>query len=120
MREVSDELCREYGLSVVEEPKYRYSYKYAGLLNGQSVKAYSYSDIIRDNIDLVIASVPRDFDEFVELMQAKGFEMEKRGSNWRVRTEGGVKWRRINSLGDGYVCSEPHLLRRWALLSTTA
>lgn len=102
MREVSDELCREYGLSVVEEPKYRYSYKYAGLLNGQSVKAYSYSDIIRDNIDLVIASVPRDFDEFVELMQAKGFEMEKRGSNWRVRTEGGVKWRRINSLGDGY------------------
>ncbi len=102
MKEVSDELCREYGLSVIENPEYKHTFRHVGVYNGEKNSAYSYSDMFRQGIDLVIASVPKDFDEFVELMRAKGFEMEKRGSNWRVRTEGGVKWRRINSLGDGY------------------
>ena len=68
MREVSDQICREYGLSVIDKPKKRgknYS-QYAAEQNGK----LTHSQMIRNDIDraVTISQTARDFFRQMEEM----------------------------------------------------
>lgn len=99
MREVSDRLCKEYSLSVITEEK-GISKHYAEWLaekNGQP----TWRSLIRDDIDLTIKS-SMTFQQFVRNMRDKGYEVERRGKNLRVRPPGKERFVRLTSLGERY------------------
>ncbi len=99
MREVSDRLCREYGLSVIEKPK-GHGKHYA------QWKAEQNGEYTKDTI------IKRDIDECVELsLTEKQFyqEMAKRGYTFNFERKYATvnhpnfpKARRLKTLGDAY------------------
>ena len=64
MREESDKLCREFGVSVVENPKNKRTNRYIALLHQEQEGQYTVYAAIKHDIDFVIAASPKDFDEF--------------------------------------------------------
>lgn len=65
IRRTSDMLCKEYGLSVVVEPKDKGKSHYEHSLDK---KGQSWKSLLRQNIDRCIIKA-RDWDEFLLLMQ---------------------------------------------------
>ncbi len=103
MREESDKLCREYGISVIDEPKSKKVNRYLALTNMEREGRYTVHAILKQDIDLAIASSPKDFDEFIALMEKMGYRLERRGKDLRIIPSiGKQKPRRLRSLGDGY------------------
>lgn len=98
IRKISDILCLENGLTIVEKPKpSRGSYgKWLG-----DGKAVSYRDQLRAAIDAALSKRPTDFDAFLKLMKEAGFEY-KPGKQIAFRTAGQKKATRLRSLGDEY------------------
>ncbi|MBO5560764.1 MAG: relaxase/mobilization nuclease domain-containing protein [Firmicutes bacterium] len=82
MREISDELCRENGLSVI--PK-------------DTIKRKC---LLMDTVDKHIA-VARSFDEFLGLMQESGYEV-KIGKYISFRGRGEERFRRGDTIGEAY------------------
>ena len=76
MRQVSDRLCREYGISVIEKPKGK-SKHYAEWQAEQNGKP-TYRGIIRADIDRAILASTTERD-FIRVMQAMGYEFKTRG-----------------------------------------
>lgn len=72
IRKLSDKLCQEHGLSVIESSKKRGA-KYNEWSANQSDQGWK--NQIRKDINQVIKSVS-SYDEFLALMQAKGYEMK--------------------------------------------
>ena len=101
MREVSDRLCREYGLSVIEEPR------------GRGVSQYLYK-MERDGMPTRYNVARQAIDESIELsltMEEFQAEMKKRGyllrfdpnrKYWSIVPPGWKKPIRIHKLGDDY------------------
>lgn len=73
-REVSDELCREYELSVIEKPQgKRVPYNvYKAQQNGEVTK----NDVIKKDIDLAI-SVSGNMSYFAKVMRTLGYEFRQ-------------------------------------------
>lgn len=96
-RRISDRICREYGLSVIEPSAERgKSYtEYTAAKNGTSWKAK-----LKQMIDALIPRA-KDFDDFLRLMQENGYEV-KQGKYISFRAEGQERFTRSKTIGVNY------------------
>lgn len=97
IRKISDRLCLENGLSIIENPKPAKG-SYATWLGE---KPLTFSDKLRVAIDEVLDAKPKSFDEFLQLMQGKGFGF-KTGKHIAFKGAGQKKFIRLRSLGESY------------------
>lgn len=91
LRRLSDRLCLENGLSIVENPKPRSKGKYRNYGEWQKERKgpLSYQDRLRLAIDTALAERPADLDEFLNLMKRAGYEVKKvRGGGISFRLTG--------------------------------
>ena len=109
MREESDRLCREYGLSVIELPRGhgRNYAEYEAEKNGKPTNR----GMIRADIDRAIAaSVTRD--EFFAFLEEAGYELKlyKQDGDWlehpALKPPGAKGFFRFHKLGPGYDLDE--------------
>ena len=97
MREVSDRLCKENGLSVIPPSQNK----------GMSYKEYteakrgtSWKQKLKQTIDRFVI-VAKDYDEFLNLMQEAGYEI-KSGKFISFRAEGQERFTRSKTIGENY------------------
>lgn len=98
VRKISDRLCLEHGLYIIENPKRKS--KHYGKWLGDNQKP-SFQDKLRIAIDAALAARPTDFDAFLQSMRQTGYEV-KTGKHLAFRIAGQKKFTRLRSLGDGY------------------
>ena len=98
VRRLSDTICMEHGLSVIENPA-RKGMTYDKWLGGN--EKVSNREVIRKAIDEVLMQKPRDMEEFLRLLEDNGFTA-KRGKYIALRHADFKKTIRLDSLGDGY------------------
>ena len=98
VRRLSDTICMEHGLSVIENPE-RKGMTYDKWLGGSA--KVSNRDMLRKVIDEVLTQKPRNMDEFLSLLEEKGFTV-KRGKHIALRHADFKKAIRMDTLGDGY------------------
>ena len=101
LRRLSDTICVEHGLSIIEEKprrewQKRTTYK----------KELSHREILRMDLDEIMEKRPGSFEELLLLLQQAGYEI-KRGKQVSVRSKKMDRYIRFRSLGAGY--SEPEL-----------
>ena len=97
MREVSDRLCKENGLSVIPPSQNK----------GMGYKEYteakrgtSWKQKLRQTIDRMVITA-KDWDEFLKLMQEAGYEI-KPGKYISFRAEGQERFTRAKTIGENY------------------
>lgn len=103
MREESDRLCKEYGLSVIRRPKQK-GINYAewqAEKNGQSTLRGS----IREAIDLAEMGCTTEA-EFLTAMDKMGFIIDRSGKHAKIKHVGDDRFVRFKSLGEGYSYGE--------------
>ncbi len=100
MREVSDRLCLEYGLSVIKNPQ-RGKSRHIGEIKAEQEGRLTKRDIIRRDMDIAIKHSLR-IQEFYSLFQSLGYTLEWRGQYLRIRPDNSSKFFRMDKLGDGY------------------
>jgi hypothetical protein len=103
MREVSDRLCREYGLSVVSRPaeKAKHYAEWKAEQDGQQ----TIRGAIRAAIDTAIRGSTTKA-EFLEAMDQMGFVIDQRGKYPKIKQVGNERFVRFKSLGEGYSVEE--------------
>lgn len=97
LQQISDELCLEYGLRIIEHPKKKGMTKYEWMMKK---KGLSYKKLLQDNIDISINS-SNSFDEFLDNMQKLGYEI-KQGKYIAFRKKEQERFVRSKSLGPEY------------------
>ena len=112
IRNISDELCRENGLSVIEKPKEKGRSQYE---RGLEKKGQSWKALLRKNIDKAILNAT-DFDDFLRIMDSLHYEI-KRGKYISFRAEGQERFTRGKTLGYDY--TEERLRERISGARTT-
>ena len=97
MREVSDRLCKENGLSVIPPSQNK----------GMSYKEYteakrgtSWKQKLKQTIDRLVITA-KDYDDFLRLMQKAGYEI-KPGKYISFRAEGQERFTRSKTIGENY------------------
>ncbi|MCR0271512.1 relaxase/mobilization nuclease domain-containing protein [[Clostridium] innocuum] len=96
IQRLSDMICLENGLSVIEKKPYRERQK-----RTEYPKRDSFRTGICVAIDDCLTKKPKDFEAFLLLMEQSGYEI-KRGKYTAVRGKGQKRFIRFRSLGDGY------------------
>ena len=106
LRRLSDRLCLENGLSIVENPKPRSKGKFRNYGEWQAgqKKPLTYQDRLRAAIDTALAKKPADFPAFLSLMEQAGYEVKQRRGAISFRAPGQDRFTRLRSdtLGEGY------------------
>lgn len=100
MRDTSDRLCREYGLSVIENPKQQGS-KHIAEVHAEKKGIPTMRDQIRADIDAV-ARQEFIIKNFYNRMRSLGYTIEQRGDFLRIKPYGYDKFFRLDKLGAGY------------------
>lgn len=99
MRSVSDKLCEEYGLSVIENPE-----KEGQISNNENDKIIgekSWKSIIKEDVDNAIAEAMTD-REFFSILKEQGYEI-KSGKDISVRPPGKDRFMRLaRNFGEDY------------------
>ena len=97
MREVSDRLCKENGLSVIPPSQNKgMGYKeYTEAKHGTSWKQK-----LKQTIDRLVITA-KDYDDFLRLMQEAGYEI-KPGKYISFRAEGQERFTRSKTIGENY------------------
>ena len=98
LRRVSDRVCLEHGLSVIEKPGLSKGYNRAEHLGER--RAPAVRDQLRDLMDAALSSC-EDYDGFLAALQVVGVEV-KRGKQLAFKMPGGKKFVRQDTLGEGY------------------
>lgn len=98
LRRLSDTLCIENGLSIVENPS-RHGKRYDQWLGEK--KQPTQRDALRSAIDAALAKSPKTFDDLIQLLQDAGWEV-KRGKVLSMRGPGQKRFKRLDTLGDEY------------------
>lgn len=95
---LSDLICIEHSLSVVENPQRRNTAynKWEGYQKVPSLR-----DLLRNDIDEVLKNKPKDFDDFISQMKDKGYSI-KSGKHITFSNPRQRKNIRLRSLGKGY------------------
>lgn len=106
VRKISDRICLEHGLSIVEIPQ-KSGKHYGKWLDGK--KALSFQDKLRSAIDAALEKKPVDFEAFLAEMRSAGYEI-KRGKYTAFRIDGQKNFTRMRSLGEGYSEDEIHAI----------
>ena len=106
LRRLSDRLCLENGLSIVENPKPRSKGKFRNYGEWQAgqKKPLTYQDRLRAAIDTALTKKPADFPAFLSLMEQAGYEVKQRRGVISFRAPGQERFTRLRSatLGEGY------------------
>ena len=103
MREVSDRLCKEYGLSVIRNPKSKgksYAEWRAEFEGRPTVRG-----TIREAIDIAVSGSGSRL-EFLDAMDQMGFIIDQSGKYPKIKHVGGERFVRFSSLGPGYTPEE--------------
>lgn len=111
LRRLNDQICREHGLSVIENPKAKgqqYQEKAA------AKRGRSFKERLRQNIDRLLPGC-QNFEEFLARMRAEGYEARWRGKSLEFRAAGQERFTRSYRLGDEY--TEAALRERIAVIS---
>lgn len=98
LRRLNDQICREHGYSVIENPKargQRYQEK-AAAKHGRS-----YKEQLRQTIDRVMPDC-KDFETFLDCMRKEGYEVKHRGKSLEFLAPGQQRFTRSQRLGDDY------------------
>ena len=100
MRKTSDRLCRESGLSVIENPS-KDRHKHIAEVHAEKKGIPTMRDQIRADIDVVAR---REFTirNFYNRMRSLGYTIEQRGKFLRIKPYGYDKFFRLDKLGKGY------------------
>ena len=98
VRRISDRICLEHHLSIIEDPK-RHGKNYGKWLGDK--KPLSYQEKLRQTIGTALAQKPANFNAFLLAMKTAGYEI-KQGKSLAFRGQGQKKFTRLRSLGDGY------------------
>lgn len=107
MMEISDEICREHGLSVIE--RWTGSKEHIAILKMKEEGRTSQREFIKEAIDRAIAKTT-NMRDFKQEIGDDGYVLEYRGSFLRIRPDEGKKFFRLDRLGDGY--TEDDIRRR--------
>ncbi len=100
MREVSDRLCLEYGLSVIKS-RGRGNTRHIGEIKAEQEGRPTVRGIIRRDMDEAIKHC-FSFKQFFNTFQSLGYTLEWRGKYLRIRPDKSSKWFRMDKLGKGY------------------
>ena len=100
MRETSDRLCREYGLSVIENPS-KDRRKHIAEVHAEQKGIPTIRQQIRADIDAV-ARQEFHIKNFYNRMRSLGYTIEQRGKFLRIKPYGYNKFFRLDKLGAGY------------------
>lgn len=115
MQTVSDELCREYRLSVIENPQYGKSKQY-GEWRAEQEQRPTWRGLIRADIDEAIRQSMTE-RQFFDNLRKKGYEV-KIGKDISVRPPGKERFvRLVRNFGENYSIEQ---IRRRILLQTRA
>ena len=98
VQRLSDTLCVEHGLSIIEQHKGK------GMHYGEwlgTKKTPSHREQLREAIDQALAQKPKNFDALLEMLRDAGYEA-KAGKQWAFRRAGQKRFIRLDTLGDGY------------------
>ena len=102
IRKLSDLICTEYNLSVIEKPSGKG--KPYNIWLGQEPKL-SHREQIRLAIDDAIAKQPNSFEDLLSLLSAAGCEIKPR-KNPSIRISKEHRFARFDTLGPGYSAEE--------------
>ena len=102
VRRLSDTICLENGISIVEDPK-RKGMHYGKWLGNAAQP--SHRDNIRADIDSVMAKRPADISAFFDALIAAGYEI-KQGKNPALRRKEQQRFIRMDTLGEGYTVED--------------
>ena len=97
MREVSDRLCKEYGLSVIP-PNQNKGMDYKEYTEAK--RGTSWKQKLKQTIDQNII-IAKDYDDFLRLMREAGYEI-KTGKYISFRAEGQERFTRSKTIGENY------------------
>ena len=100
MRDTSDRLCREYGLSVIDNPS-KDTHKHIAEVHAEKKGIPTMRDQIRADIDAV-AKQELLIKYFYNRMRSLGYTFERRGKYLRIKPYGYNKFFRLDKLGAGY------------------
>lgn len=100
MRQTSDRLCREYSLSVIENPEKGKSKHHAEWRTEQEGKP-TWRGLIREDVDKSIAA-SMTFTQFIATMRKQGYEVKTGVKYMAVRPPGKERFVRLKTLGDDY------------------
>lgn len=104
MQTVSDELCREYGLSVIENPQYGKGKQY-GEWRAEQEQRPTWRGLIRADIDEAIRQSMTE-RQFFDNLRKKGYEI-KIGKDISVRPPGKERFVRLmRNFGENYSIDE--------------
>ena len=96
VQRLSDLICLEHQLSVIEKKPYR---------ERQKRIVYPPKESNRDRlcgiIDTILAQQPKDFEVFLQRLEQQGYEV-KRGKHTAVKGKGQKRFIRFRTLGTGY------------------
>ena len=98
IRRLSDTLCIQNGLSIIEQPK-GHSKSYNKWL-GNEAKT-SQREVLREALDAALARQPKDFEELLTMLQTGGWEV-KRGKRIGLKGKGQERFKRLDSLEEDY------------------
>ena len=97
MREVSDRLCKENGLSVIP-PSQNKGMGYKEYIEAK--RGTSWKQKLKQTIDRLVITA-KDYDDFLRLMQEAGYEI-KPGKYISFRAEGQERFTRSKTIGENY------------------
>lgn len=100
MRQESDRLCREYTLSVIEEPQPGRPRQYAEW-KAEHEGQPTWRGLIRADVDSAIAA-SATFTQFLAELRRQRYEVKTGVKHLAVRPPGKERFVRLHSLGDGY------------------
>ena len=103
MREESDRLCKEYGLSVIDHPKDKGMNYSEWRAEQEGVPTLRSS--IRSAIDLAIKGSTNKA-QFLSAMDEMGFIIDESGKHAKIKHVGTERFVRFKSLGEGYSVEE--------------
>lgn len=99
VRLLSDTICIEHGLSIIENPQKR-GMNYGEWLGDN--KKLSNRDKLRLLIDELLSKNPSDFKALLTLLKDSGVEVKQRGNTVSIRLGNEGRFVRFSSLGNGY------------------
>ena len=98
VRKLSDQICTEHRLSVIENPK-EHGVSYDTWLGTEN--KLSNRDLLKMAIDRALQKHPKDMDELTAFLKADGYQV-RTGKHLAFRLADQKQFIRLRSLGEGY------------------
>ena len=95
---MSDTLCVENGLSIIEKPQHT-TLTYDKWLGDRAKQPQR--EEMRATIDEIMRQKPESFDALLSVLREKGWEI-KHGKRMSARAPGQIRFKRLDSLGEEY------------------